>query len=126
MSFPLETKQRISTDTELFNMFGDLAHAEGFITRFVDNADPMRVGHKTVKIYGRPVEIRAEIAKMDGLSAHADRRGLEALVNAHRKTLRDAFIVHGEPDAAEAFAGWIQGNTMARALVPALGQDIGL
>jgi metallo-beta-lactamase family protein len=83
-------------------------------------------GQKQVKVYGRPVEIRAEIEKMDGLSAHADRGGLEALVNAHKNTLRDAFIVHGEPDAAEAFAGWIQGNTMARSLVPGLWQDVAL
>jgi metallo-beta-lactamase family protein len=83
-------------------------------------------GQKLVRVYGREVEVRAEIAKMDGLSAHADRGGLEALVNAHKKTLRDAFIVHGEPEAAEAFAGWIGGNTMARALVPGLGQDVAL
>ncbi len=83
-------------------------------------------GQKTVKVYGQPLDIRAEIHKMDGLSAHADRGGLEALVNAHKKTLRDAFIVHGEPEAADAFSGWIAGNTMARALVPGLGQEVSL
>jgi metallo-beta-lactamase family protein len=83
-------------------------------------------GHKLVRVYGRPLEVRAEIQKMDGLSAHADRGGLEAFVNAHKKTLRDAFIVHGEPEAADAFAGWISGNTQARAIVPGLGQDVSL
>lgn len=79
-------------------------------------------GQKRVRVFGREMEIRAEIRKMDGLSAHADRGGLEALVRAHAKTLRHAFVVHGEPEAADTFAGWIGGNTQARAIVPALGE----
>lgn len=83
-------------------------------------------GQKRVRIYGREVEIRAEVAKMNGLSAHADRAGLEALVRAHARTLKHAFVVHGEPAPAEALAGWIRDATMARTAVPALGESADL
>jgi metallo-beta-lactamase family protein len=79
-------------------------------------------GAKRVRIYGREIELRAEVAKMNGLSAHADRPGLEALVRAHAKTLKHAFVVHGEPAPAEALAGWIRETTMAKTSVPALGE----
>jgi metallo-beta-lactamase family protein len=79
-------------------------------------------GARQVRIYGREVEIRAEVAKMNGLSAHADRTGLQALVRAHARTLKHAFVVHGEPAPAEALAGWIRETTMARTAVPDLGE----
>jgi metallo-beta-lactamase family protein len=64
--------------------------------------------------------------KMNGLSAHADRPGLEAFVRAHARTLKNAFIVHGEPDASEALAGWVRETTAARTIVPGLGQEVSL
>jgi metallo-beta-lactamase family protein len=83
-------------------------------------------GQRRVKIYGRDTEIRAEVVKMSGLSAHADRDGLETLVNATGRTLRDAFIVHGEPEQSEAFGAWVKDRTTARTLVPGLGMRVDL
>jgi metallo-beta-lactamase family protein len=79
-----------------------------------------------VKLHGRLMTLRAEVFKMNGLSAHADRPGLEGFVRAHARTLRNAFIVHGEPDAAEDLAKWVRETTMARTLVPGLGQEAGI
>jgi predicted metal-dependent RNase len=59
---------------------------------------------------------------MNGLSAHADRGGLEAMVRAHARSLKDVFVVHGEVAQAEAFANWARETTMARTHVPALGE----
>jgi metallo-beta-lactamase family protein len=83
-------------------------------------------GQRDVRVHGRPVTLRAEVFKMDGLSAHADRPGLEALVRAHARTLRNAFVVHGEVDGAEALAGWIRETTAAHTRVPALGESADL
>jgi metallo-beta-lactamase family protein len=74
-----------------------------------------------IRVHGRPLTFRAEIFKMNGLSAHADRGGLEAFIRAHAKTLRHAFVVHGEPDQSDAFAAWIRETTGARVSVPGLG-----
>ncbi|HLF93739.1 MAG TPA: MBL fold metallo-hydrolase [Planctomycetota bacterium] len=83
-------------------------------------------GLRQIRVHGREMELRAEVAKMDGLSAHADRPGLEAFIRAHARTLKDAFVVHGEVDAAEDFAKWVRETTMARTLVPGLGVEVAL
>ncbi|HLY73679.1 MAG TPA: MBL fold metallo-hydrolase, partial [Planctomycetota bacterium] len=76
-----------------------------------------------IRVLGRDMVFRAEVFKMNGLSAHADRPGLQAFVNEHAKTLKNAFIVHGEPDAAEDLGKWIRETTNARILIPSLGQE---
>jgi len=83
-------------------------------------------GLRHIRVLGREMELRAEVARMDGLSAHADRPGLEEFIRAHARTLRDCFVVHGEVDAAEAFSTWVHETTMARSLVPGLGMEVNL
>jgi metallo-beta-lactamase family protein len=83
-------------------------------------------GLKDVRVHGREMTLRAEVRKMDGLSAHADRPGLEAFVRAHARTLKQAFVVHGEVEAAEAFAGWIRDTTLAETSVPGIGDEASL
>jgi len=78
-------------------------------------------GRRQVRVLGREIEIRAEVLRMDSLSAHADREGLRDFIRATARTLRDAFVVHGEPAPAEAFGAWIRETTGARTLVPSLG-----
>ena len=79
-----------------------------------------------IRVHGRPMLLRAEVFKMNGLSAHADRPGLEAFVRAHARSLKNAFLVHGEPDAAEDLARWVRETTQARTMVPGLGQEVSL
>jgi metallo-beta-lactamase family protein len=79
-----------------------------------------------IRVHGRPMILRAQVFKMNGLSAHADRPGLEAFIRAHARTLKNAFVVHGEPDASEALATWVRETTMARTMVPGLGQEVGI
>lgn len=79
-----------------------------------------------IRVHGRPMTLRAEVFKMNGLSAHADRPGLEAFVRAHARTVKNAFLVHGEPDAAEDLAKWVHDTTAARTLVPGLGQEVSI
>jgi len=92
--------------------------------RILERAKKEKV--QEIRVLGREMTFRAEVYKMNGLSAHADRPGLEAFVRAHARTLKNAFIVHGEPDAAEALAGWVHETTMARTIVPGLGQEVGI
>ena len=83
-------------------------------------------GRRDVRVLGRPIEIRAEILRMDGLSAHADRDGLQEFIRATARTLRQAFVVHGEPAASAAFGAWVRESTGARTLIPALGDEADL
>jgi len=57
----------------------------------------------TVKIFGEPYQLRAKVEVMNGYSAHADHHELVDYVRAVRgKTLKQVFLVHGEPEAAQA------------------------
>ena len=56
-----------------------------------------------VRIYGEEHELRAEVVVMNEFSAHADRQGLLDYVGRMKlNRLKKAFIVHAEPEAAEA------------------------
>jgi metallo-beta-lactamase family protein len=59
-------------------------------------------GEERVRIHGQWFEVRAEIANLDMLSAHADQNELVAWLRSCKQVPRRVFIVHAEPDAAEA------------------------
>ncbi|MCU4121106.1 MBL fold metallo-hydrolase RNA specificity domain-containing protein [Variovorax sp. N23] len=58
-------------------------------------------GADAVKIHGEYVPVRAEVANLDTLSAHADRSQLLAWIG-QLKAPRRVFVTHGEPVAADA------------------------
>jgi metallo-beta-lactamase family protein len=61
----------------------------------------------TVRVYGEDVPLRARVEVINGYSAHADRtelRGWVDEVRAHSPALSDVWLVHGEPEAQDAFA----------------------
>ena len=62
----------------------------------------MLAGAESVKIHGAYVPVRAEIAMLENLSAHADyAETLDWLANFGAPP-RTTFITHGEPAAADA------------------------
>ncbi|NPV75154.1 MAG: MBL fold metallo-hydrolase [Anaerolineae bacterium] len=60
-------------------------------------------GEKLVRIFGELYELRAEVATIGGLSAHAGQDFLLQYALAASGHLRQIWLVHGEPDAAMAF-----------------------
>ncbi len=74
-------------------------------------------GGKTARIDGQEIEVRCRVRSVSGFSAHADQHELEAWL-AHFGRAgsgadggpKSVFIVHGDPDAAEAFAARIRGE----------------
>src|SRR5215831_17637505 len=59
-------------------------------------------GEKTVKIHGEMVEVRAEIERIDSLSAHADSSEIMRWLSGFKRPPRKTFVVHGEPSSAQA------------------------
>lgn len=78
-------------------------------------------GASEVKIHGEYVPIRAEVANLDQLSAHADRDGLLKWLSAASKPPRRVFVTHGEPESADAFRRTVQERLGGRAEVPEFG-----
>ncbi|MBL8740098.1 MAG: MBL fold metallo-hydrolase, partial [Myxococcales bacterium] len=61
-------------------------------------------GASSIRIHGRDVEVRAEVAAIDGLSAHADKDEVLAWLRGFSEPPRQTYLVHGEQPAAEALA----------------------
>lgn len=55
---------------------------------------------KVVKIFGEEYPLRARVETLNGYSAHADQRGLLDWAEPIAPNLRQAFVVHGDPDPA--------------------------
>lgn len=66
-------------------------------------------GVEQVKLFGEQIAVKAHIYNFRALSAHADRGGLLRWISAFEKKPQRVFIVHGEIDAATAFAQGLDG-----------------
>ena len=75
-------------------------------------------GEREVKIHGHMVPIRAEVAQLDGLSAHADRNELLEWLRGFKTPPRRTFVTHGEPAAAEALCAQLRDGLRWEAQVP--------
>ena len=70
-----------------------------------------------------PHQLRAEVAMINGLSAHADRGELLDWTAHLKKRPSHTFIVHGEEEASLAFAEALQQEqSFTNVAVPQLGQ----
>lgn len=58
---------------------------------------------KVVRIFGEPVERRAEVATIGGFSVHAGQNFLCEYAKAGASNAKALFLVHGEPKAAQPF-----------------------
>jgi metallo-beta-lactamase family protein len=62
----------------------------------------LAAGAPTLRIHGEDVPVRAEVAMIDTLSAHADADEIMQWLRAFKRPPRRTFITHGEPAAADA------------------------
>ncbi|HEY7674825.1 MAG TPA: MBL fold metallo-hydrolase [Burkholderiales bacterium] len=75
-------------------------------------------GAESVKIHGEYVPIRAEVAAINNLSAHADCAEILDWLRHFEHPPRETFITHGEPAAADALRRRIEEQLRWRARVP--------
>ena len=79
---------------------------------------------ETVRIYGDEFRRRAEVVVMDEFSAHADQRGLLDYVGRMNVArLKKVFVVHGEPEAAEALVEPLLKLGVKEVFVPDIGDE---
>ncbi len=62
-------------------------------------------GAKHVKIMGEEMEVKADVALLNGVSGHADQAGLLRWVEQMKKKPRRVFVNHGEDEACETLTG---------------------
>jgi len=83
-------------------------------------------GNREVRIHGRWWPVRAEIDRIDGFSAHADRAGLLGWLDHFERPPKHLFLTHGEEEAALALADEIEAGMNWRVHVPAYRDSVTL
>jgi metallo-beta-lactamase family protein len=83
-------------------------------------------GEKQVRIFGSFRPVRANITKISGLSAHADRDELLGWLKKIQVPPKEVFVVHGEPESSQALAGYLRSNTGWQVATPQYLQQIKL
>ncbi len=83
-------------------------------------------GAKTVRIHGEEVSVGAKIEQIHGYSGHADQNGLMNWLANVEEIRRQVFVVHGEPDSADAFAVMLNEKRGFNAVAPRMDEEFDL
>jgi len=78
-------------------------------------------GKRKVEIEGKEYQVKLSVKYIQGLSAHADTDGLFAFANSAEILPKKIFVVHGEPENAEALQERIIKNLRIDTCVPEKG-----
>jgi metallo-beta-lactamase family protein len=70
--------------------------------------------------------VRAEVAKLNELSGHADQRELLTWMKPFAAKLKRVFLVHGEPAQSESLARAIREQYNINVLIPKRGDTFEL
>ena len=81
-------------------------------------------GEKKVRIRGREIDVRANMARIEGFSAHGDSRDLRYWMRGFGNSPRKVFVVHGEEEVAHAFAMDLRQNLRLDAVVPKMLDEV--
>ena len=86
----------------------------------------LRDGATTVNVLGEPITVGAEMAAIDGFSAHADQAELVAWVAGLEPSPKRIFLVHGELAPMEALAVVLRDRVGADVRIPEKGEEFAL
>lgn len=78
-------------------------------------------GAEQVKLFGEPIQVRAQIKQLAGLSGHADKDGLIEWISAFKEKPKKVFVVHGEDSVCTAFTECLKIEHGQRAYAPYSG-----
>lgn len=76
-----------------------------------------------VPIFGEMYRLRAEVAKINELSGHADQRELLAWLKPISQGLKKIFLVHGEARQQEAFKAAVEATYDVEVVIPSRGDS---
>ncbi|HAI93068.1 MAG TPA: MBL fold hydrolase [Butyrivibrio sp.] len=80
-------------------------------------------GASEVKLFGEPIEVMAEIVKLEGVSGHADKAGLIKWITSFDNRLKQVFVVHGEDEVSTGFAKCLSDEYGLNASAPYSGAE---
>ncbi len=81
---------------------------------------------RRVKIFGEAYNVKAKVEVINGYSAHADQAGLLEWALALKGRLKKVFLVHGEPEPANALAEKLRQGGIREVYYPGLHESVTL
>jgi len=79
-----------------------------------------------VNIFGKEYKLKAQVATLNGFSAHADREELRGLLKPHAEGCKGAFLVHGELDQMQGMRDMLRGDGYRDIYMPDRGETFEL
>ena len=86
----------------------------------------LAAGATEIKIHGDYVPVRAEVVKMDSMSAHADYAEILEWLRGFKHAPKRTFVTHGEPAAADEMRRRIEETFGWAVSVPEYGEKVAL
>lgn len=83
-------------------------------------------GADEVRLFGEPIQVRAQIKQLAGLSGHADKNGLIEWISGFEEKPKKVFVVHGEDSVCTGFAETLKIEYGQRAYAPYSGTEFDL
>lgn len=80
-------------------------------------------GATQIKIFGEVYERKIRVAHIEGFSAHADQAGLREYARAVRGSVKNVFLVHGEPEPAAALTELLSADGLDKVHYPEWGSE---
>lgn len=78
-------------------------------------------GAQEVRLFGEPIQIRAQIRQLTGMSGHADKNGLIEWISGFEEKPKKVFVVHGGDSVCTSFAECLKIEYGQRAYAPYSG-----
>ena len=77
-----------------------------------------------IKMYGRYYKVIARVKEISSLSAHADQKEMLDCMKLFKRKPQRIFLVHGEPQAQEAFRVKIQDELKIEVMIPKQNDEV--
>jgi metallo-beta-lactamase family protein len=81
----------------------------------------LQEGATEVKLFGEPIQVKAHIRRLSGVSGHADREGLLKWLQSFEKKPLRVFVTHGDDQVCQRFTEYIKEELNYDAVAPYSG-----
>ena len=78
-------------------------------------------GAKEVRLFSETIKVEADVVRLEGMSGHADKKGLSVWAEAFKDQPEKFFIVHGEDETCDNFAQYLESECGRKAEAPYSG-----
>ena len=87
-------------------------------------AGQLRDGAKTIELFGKDLQVRANVEVMDSFSAHGDYKEILQMIENQQDSCKNLFLVHGDYAVQQVFQDFLHKNKFANVSIPALGDEV--